>query len=340
MAQKGPSSSAAPNNLSAELTFDEMLRARQVFIRHTEEYVTTPFELRTILSELGQYPQDAELSFCVEAFGNKLSFNNFTTYLSFLKRRFMKPEPQDGDTLRAFVALGGGADRRGDINAENLRSACRQFDLTIDIDAMIREVDDDNSGKLEFGEFKSMWTADAESHHHIITEKPGEELEIDETMLSGTIRSPSAAERARRAAQQKEKEEEEQPEPEEDTIDLLKQHLFPNSTSKKSETGRKAAAKRASLVQNQPKQLMAPALRETKEVTNVEVRSDSDSDEAETPQAFLRNQYKPPSPVILSMRNVKPPTKTKNLLSSTQNTPRGGAAKPSPRASPRSTVKA
>lgn len=327
-----PTASSGATALSAELTFDEMLRARQVFVMHTEEYISTPFELRTVLSELGQYPQDAELNFCVEAFGNKMTFNDFTSYLSFLKKRFMKPEPQDVDTLRAFVALGGGSDRRGDINAENLRNACRHFDLTIDIDAMIREVDDDNSGKLEFNEFKSMWTA-PEGNPVEAAAVPAEDgsLDVEDSTLSGTLRSASAAAAARAAAAAGIKPEDEPP-VEEDTIELLKLHLFPTMGKKTDGVARKGAKRTSMLPATQARIPVVPLRGEalasqsgtaggnTEKPSGKDAHSDSDSDDGDTPQAYQRSQYRPPSPVILSMRHMKAPTKTRSL----QATPRSG----------------
>lgn len=362
--------------LAAELTFDEMLRARQVWLLHTDEYITTPFELRTILSELGQYPQDAELNFCVEAFGNKMAFNNFTTYLGFLKKRFQKPEPQDVDTLRAFVALGGGADRRGDINAENLRNACRHFDLTIDIDAMIKEVDDDMSGKLEFSEFKSMWGGGgnevaAAAAAQKASKQESFDMEVDEFLLTGTLRRGSVK-LPNGAVVSPPPPPEEDDAPEEDQIELLKLHLFPQEVARKNtaEGSRKSnAAKRTSMLANSrfggaPN---APPLRDSTNnagggganaagnaAAASAVRNDnttnlggdgSDSDDnGDAPQqTHYKGHYKPPSPVILSLRNSKPPTKVRSSARNGSTTPRRGGNSNSlsarstttPRASPR-----
>ncbi|CUI14931.1 Hypothetical protein, putative [Bodo saltans] len=356
--------------LAAELTFDEMLRARQVWLLHTDEYITNPFELRTILSELGQYPQDAELNFCVEAFGNKMAFNNFTTYLGFLKKRFQKPEPQDVDTLRAFVALGGGADRRGDINAENLRNACRHFDLTIDIDAMIKEVDDDMSGKLEFSEFKSMWggadggvAAAAEAKK---ADKSGSfSMEVDEFLLSGTLRRGSVRIPGGVVVSPPPPPPEEDEAPEEDQIELLKLHLFPQEIRKMTAEGsRKSnAVKRTSMLANSrfggaPN---APALRDSanngNSVNGAAANaasgrsnnndnansnnnngldgSDSDDDGGAPQQTHYKGHYKPPSPVILSLRNSKPPTKLRSSARGRGGNGSSARSTTTPRASPR-----
>jgi Ca2+-binding EF-hand superfamily protein len=143
--------------MQVDLTFDESLTARSIFAKHAEAKVRTSHQLRGILSDLGQYPTQAELDVVLDTFNQKIAFEDVCRYLVFLKRKFMKPEPKDADTIRAFVALGGHHDRGGDINADDLRNACRRFHLTIDIDAMLKEVDEDGSGSIEYNEFKSMW---------------------------------------------------------------------------------------------------------------------------------------------------------------------------------------
>ena len=61
----------------------------------------------------------------------------------------------------AYVALGGNADRSGTINAERLRKTCQYFQLTIDIDKLIKQYDTDGSGEIDYDEFKAMLTSSA-----------------------------------------------------------------------------------------------------------------------------------------------------------------------------------
>ena len=97
------------------------------------------------------------------------------------------------DTIEAFVALGGNADKTGEISTEQLRAVVKvrlfdttfppvrvmpmrsvhikslhnlkprsfffllqDFGLTIDIDKLIRETDADGSGQVDYPEFKAM----------------------------------------------------------------------------------------------------------------------------------------------------------------------------------------
>lgn len=62
----------------------------------------------------------------------------------------------ESDTIDAFVALGGGADRSGEISTEKLRKIIKDFGLTIDIDSLIREADTDKSGFIDYDEFRTM----------------------------------------------------------------------------------------------------------------------------------------------------------------------------------------
>ena len=46
----------------------------------------------------------------------------------------------ESDMIDAFVAMGGGADRSGNVEAEKLRRTIKAFELTIDIERLIKEV--------------------------------------------------------------------------------------------------------------------------------------------------------------------------------------------------------
>ena len=70
--------------------------------------------------------------------------------------------------LDAFVAMGGQADGDGAINAEKLINTIKvEFEMTIDIEALIKEIDEDGSGQIEFDEFTAL----------LKTNKPGDSEE-------------------------------------------------------------------------------------------------------------------------------------------------------------------
>ena len=68
---------------------------------------------------------------------------------------------KDADTIDAFVALGGHPNTSGEVESDLLRKNVKEFGLTIDIDKLISEADTDNSGLIDFSEFKEMFEADA-----------------------------------------------------------------------------------------------------------------------------------------------------------------------------------
>ena len=58
------------------------------------------------------------------------------------------------DLLDAYVAMGGDADGGGCVNADKLIDTIKnEFQMTIDIEKLIEEIDEDGSGEIEFDEF-------------------------------------------------------------------------------------------------------------------------------------------------------------------------------------------
>lgn len=57
----------------------------------------------------------------------------------------------------AFVAMGGNPDKTGTIDAKALiKTVKNEFELTIDIERLIMEIDGDKSGKIDYYEFKNL----------------------------------------------------------------------------------------------------------------------------------------------------------------------------------------
>ena len=60
-------------------------------------------------------------------------------------------------TLDAYTAIGGPADKSGHIDGQVLvRIIKEEFDLPIDIEELIRSVDDSGNGEIEYEEFEKM----------------------------------------------------------------------------------------------------------------------------------------------------------------------------------------
>ena len=61
----------------------------------------------------------------------------------------------ESELLDAYVAMGGEADGGGCVDAKKLIQTIKEeFQMTIDIEKLIEEVDEDGSGEIEFDEFK------------------------------------------------------------------------------------------------------------------------------------------------------------------------------------------
>merc|ERR1719498_1517479 len=61
------------------------------------------------------------------------------------------------ELLDAYVAMGGEADGGGCVDATKLINTIKnQFQMTIDIEKLIEEIDEDGSGEIEFDEFKAL----------------------------------------------------------------------------------------------------------------------------------------------------------------------------------------
>ena len=66
-------------------------------------------------------------------------------------------QSNEEDTLDAFVALGGEANKDGSIDAARLIDIIkREFEMTIDIEKLIQDIDEDGSGVIEYDEFMAL----------------------------------------------------------------------------------------------------------------------------------------------------------------------------------------
>jgi Ca2+-binding EF-hand superfamily protein len=61
------------------------------------------------------------------------------------------------DTFDAFVAMGGDPSGAGSIDAPKLIKILRDdFEMTIDIEKLIKDIDEDGSGAIEYEEFRKL----------------------------------------------------------------------------------------------------------------------------------------------------------------------------------------
>ena len=82
----------------------------------------------------------------------QLSFYQFKNMV--LEKREEEKGTSEDDLLDAYVAMGGDPDGGGCVDADKLiETIKKEFEMTIDIEALIQEVDEDGSGEIEFEEF-------------------------------------------------------------------------------------------------------------------------------------------------------------------------------------------
>jgi len=89
---------------------------------------------------------------------NNTGILNFLSFKELVvTKRESERSTSDADLLDAYVAMGGDQDGGGCVDAEMLiKTIKEEFEMTIDIEALIAEVDEDGSGEIEFDEFKEL----------------------------------------------------------------------------------------------------------------------------------------------------------------------------------------
>ena len=86
---------------------------------------------------------------------NVIEYDDFLKVLAFY--RMIDDNKDENDFVDAFVAMGGNSDMSGHIDAQKLIQVIKEeFNMTIDIVKLIEDVDEDGSGKIEYGEFKTL----------------------------------------------------------------------------------------------------------------------------------------------------------------------------------------
>lgn len=87
---------------------------------------------------------------------------DFTEFLKVIENQKLRASSHgdESDTLDAFIACGGAADKSGHVSRETLIKIIKHdFGLTIDIEKLIDDIDEDGSGEIEFKEFRSLMTS-------------------------------------------------------------------------------------------------------------------------------------------------------------------------------------
>jgi len=142
------------------LTNEERNQCRESFEKFDKDNsgAISDWELKAMLQSMGQDPTDEEIFDMIAAVdddvSNEIDFKEFCKVILIQKQK----SSQDGesDTLDAFIALGGNADKTGQVSTDKLRAIVKEFGLTIDINKLIAETDTDRSGFIDYQEFAVM----------------------------------------------------------------------------------------------------------------------------------------------------------------------------------------
>ena len=127
------------------------------------------FELRVVLErnfylEMGQKPTEEELfSMINEVDENNTGKIEFYEFLKIYEKHQKANNKDDEEDLSnpyvvdAFVAMGGNKDKTGIVDTEKLINVIRhQFEMTIDIEKLIEDIDEDQNHTIDFDEFKRL----------------------------------------------------------------------------------------------------------------------------------------------------------------------------------------
>ena len=116
-------------------------------------------ELRIVLEMMGQKTTEEEIFRMIaeadaESTG-EITFQQFKHVITEQKKN--QSASNEEDTLDAFVAMGGQEDGDGSIDAQKLiRIIKEEFEMTIDIEKLIQDIDEDGSGEIEYDEFRNL----------------------------------------------------------------------------------------------------------------------------------------------------------------------------------------
>ena len=113
-------------------------------------------DLKQALEHLGEQVSEMQVfRMIADVDPNNNGGLSFSTYKKIvMDKRENEKGTTIADLLDAYVALGGDQDGGGCVDAEKLiRIIKEEFEMTIDIEALIAEVDEDGSGEIEFDEF-------------------------------------------------------------------------------------------------------------------------------------------------------------------------------------------
>mmetsp|Transcript_14653 Transcript_14653/g.16835 ORF Transcript_14653/g.16835 Transcript_14653/m.16835 type:complete len:156 (-) Transcript_14653:240-707(-) len=143
------------------LTENEIDNSSKVFAEFdtNESGAIDKEELKSALEKMGQNLTDEEVIRMIdeidESNTGEIQFKDFLKIIAYHKD--LQKSNDEDDTLMAFLAMGGGPGKEGKVDAKVLIQVIKEeFNMTIDIEKLIEEIDADGSGEIEYEEFKNL----------------------------------------------------------------------------------------------------------------------------------------------------------------------------------------
>jgi len=143
------------------LSNDEIDACRVAFANFDKDNSGTidMLELRDALREIGQHPTEEELFMMIAQVDDDgtggIEFSEFLKVI--LNQKTQAAERADErDTIDAFVAMGGSADKTGVIQTDKLVRVIQEFELQVDVEALLSDTDQDKSGFIDYKEFYNL----------------------------------------------------------------------------------------------------------------------------------------------------------------------------------------
>lgn len=117
-------------------------------------------DLKVALERIGFIPSEFDYYKMIsEIDENNTGLIKFSDFLTiYHKHKMNTSEEEDADTKDVFVAMGGNLDGSGNVETSKLIEIIKkEFELTIDIESFINEIDKDGSGSIDLKELKSLF---------------------------------------------------------------------------------------------------------------------------------------------------------------------------------------
>lgn len=145
-----------------DLTEPEIDECQKVFKDLDEEGVGSikVSDLKVALERIGFIPSEFDYYKMIsEIDENNTGLIKFSDFLTiYQKHKLISNEDEDSDTKDVFVAMGGQPDGSGSVDTMKLVDIIKkEFELTIDIESLINEIDKDHSGEIDLGELRSLF---------------------------------------------------------------------------------------------------------------------------------------------------------------------------------------